>query len=541
MVLSVGLFLTFWAGCTEEEPTNTDSTPPSVSVTHPLSFGLYGVEVRDTTTIIVRATDNDAISEVEVFYHVQGDTTTKRIGVMAVTDSADYYAIHWEAAGIPNGSECLLRARATDRAGNQAASEAVRVLVIIVSEIGPPHANFVISPSEGKVLTEFAYDASLTDDDISDPEELLVRWDFEGDGIWDRDTTEHLDVTDEVYHTYAIPDTYQVVLEVFNDYYSVPLGLPDRKERRLVVKPAHGDPRPPDGQELLRVAAGDYPIGVVACTPSDSCDIFDLSETVDSTLTIRISNDYYIDKYEVTNRLYLDFLNAVMDSGWIFYDVGDRSVRSAANSTLLMTLADNLTRVKIQMVDSTFWSDEDYLDHPVVGVTWHGAYEYGAFYGLRLPTEAEWEVAARATAASSLHMYPWDAINEIDNSYANYYGSYDPFEGQAIATTPVGAYNGLLLGDIATKDAQGPFGTYDQAGNAAEWVADWFDATAYGDLLAQAGLVIDPQGPPIGADKVLRGGSWSQFPHGLRLTMRQAIAPRTTSSWIGFRTAYTKY
>ncbi|MBD3235089.1 MAG: SUMF1/EgtB/PvdO family nonheme iron enzyme, partial [Candidatus Eisenbacteria bacterium] len=203
--------------------------------------------------------------------------------------------------------------------------------------------------------------------------------------------------------------------------------------------------------------------------------------------------------------------------------------------------SDDYTRVKFQFADSTYWADELYYDHPVTGVTWYGAREYAAFYGLRLPTEVEWEIAARGMRLGTQHLYPWEDFTEVDSTYTNYYGSDDPYEGSRIPTTPVGAFNGSPLGGVLTEDAVGPFATYDQAGNAAEWCSDWYSSAVYDELEEEIGTPIDPQGPDFGTDRVLRGGSWAQFKDQLRLTNRQAADPATTAPWIGFRTAYTVY
>ncbi|MBD3237054.1 MAG: SUMF1/EgtB/PvdO family nonheme iron enzyme, partial [Candidatus Eisenbacteria bacterium] len=379
--------LLFWAGCSEEKPEDVDATAPSVAIRFPLSFDREGAEVRDSTEIVVEATDNADVEQVEIFYHIQGDTTTKRIALLEEPDSTGAYRTLWRTAQIPNGSDCLLRAQATDPVGNVGVSEEVRVLVINLSDIGPPDVALLITPSEGTVLTDFCFDASLTTDDLADPVDLLVRWDFEGDGIWDRDTTEGLNITDIVCHRYSVPDTYSVVLEVYNQYYSIPFDLPGMlpRPRRVIVKPAFGDPRPPEGQELVRVQGGTYPIGALSCAPGDSCDIVDQDETVDDTLMVRLSNDIFIDKYEVTNRLYIDFLNAATDSNFVYYDFVTSEVRKVSNDRLVLRLSDDYTRVKFQFADSTYWADELYYDHPVTGVTWYGAREYAAFYGLRLP------------------------------------------------------------------------------------------------------------------------------------------------------------
>ena len=125
-------------------------------------------------------------------------------------------------------------------------------------------------------------------------------------------------------------------------------------------------------------------------------------------------------------------------------------------------------------------------DEPVVNVDWAEAAAYCEWVGGRLPTEAEWELAARGPQGRE---YPWGA--EWDPARLNAAGDAD---GHA-KTAPVGSY----------PSGASPFGLLDMGGNVAEWTADWYDARAYRDAKAK-----DPKGPPRGRYKVARGGSWSE-------------------------------
>jgi formylglycine-generating enzyme required for sulfatase activity/tRNA A-37 threonylcarbamoyl transferase component Bud32 len=156
-------------------------------------------------------------------------------------------------------------------------------------------------------------------------------------------------------------------------------------------------------------------------------------------------------------------------------------------------------------------------DHPVVNVSWWDALAYCRWLSEvtgqehRLPTEAEWEKAARGTDGG---IYPWG--NRWDDTKCNA-GS-----GSQRDTTPVDAYS--PAGDS-------PFGCADMAGNVLEWVADWYDAEYY----ALSSITQDPFGPASGVVRALRGGSWSSSAREVRCASRFNANPTITSPKAGFR------
>ena len=155
-------------------------------------------------------------------------------------------------------------------------------------------------------------------------------------------------------------------------------------------------------------------------------------------------------------------------------------------------------------------------NYPVLGVNWDSATAYcnwlsaktGKKY--RLPTEAEWEKAARGT---DQRRFPWG--NTIDPSYANYTGAQRYDTGQL-----VGFYDGSKRGDLQTHSNASPYGAYDMAGNVAEWCQDWYSRTYY-----SASPRKNPQGPANGAYRVVRGGSFFMEPQDLRTYARSAAWP----------------
>ena len=153
----------------------------------------------------------------------------------------------------------------------------------------------------------------------------------------------------------------------------------------------------------------------------------------------------------------------------------------------------------------------DRANHPATSVSWFGAREYCAWIGGRLPTEAEWEWAARGPAA---HRWPW---------------------GTPRVTCAMAVFGGRGCSDGSTDEARmsgrSRYGIQHLAGNVWEWTADWYRPDAY--TKARAG---DPRGPRRGRRRVVRGGSWNdRDPSELRASARAAYPPDRRSVSGGFR------
>ena len=245
-------------------------------------------------------------------------------------------------------------------------------------------------------------------------------------------------------------------------------GSPASKARGLPKLPATIVGK--DGAPMVLVPAGEFPMG------SEQGD--DDEQPVHRVFL----DSFYLDTFEVTNGQFAKFVAAIQsEPPWGFADQETPVMRA---------------------------------DHPVRWVNWLEATGYCLWAGKRLPTEAEWEKAARGTDG---RVYPW--------------GNEPP--------TPVHAVFGLKEGadtvsPIGNRDkGRSPYGVHDLAGNLYEWVADWYDEAVY-----TTQLTINPRGPAAGATKVQRGGSYINSPYRLRASFRTKGDPTEHDPNVGFRCAH---
>jgi len=231
-----------------------------------------------------------------------------------------------------------------------------------------------------------------------------------------------------------------------------------------------------DSSVMVYVPAGDFYMG-----SSDSDASADDDEKPMHPVYL---DEFWIDQFEVTNTAFARFVEATGYQTGAEKEGRSRNWRNAA---------------------------EGKDDHPVVDVSWNDAVAYCEWVGKRLPTEAEWEKAARGTDGK---IWPWG--NDWDEDKAN---SKEAGPGH---TTAVGSY----------PDGASPYGGMDMAGNAWEWVADWYQGDYY-----QTSPRSNPQGPNQGAYRVVRGGSWA-LPQGLaRCASRFGFIPWVGRDDLSFRCA----
>lgn len=190
---------------------------------------------------------------------------------------------------------------------------------------------------------------------------------------------------------------------------------------------------------------------------------------------------FYMDKYETTNALY----EACVTAGKC-----------------------QPPRISSSASHPNYYGNAQYGNYPVINVNWDMAKTYCEWRGARLPTEAEWEKAARGTDGRT---YPWG--EGLDTTRANY---FDSKMGDPVA---VGSY----------ENGKSPYGIYDMAGNVWEWVSDWYDAYPGGDPNASSDF-----GQKA---RVLRGGAWLDPGNSLHSTFRGELDPTHSFGNIGFRCA----
>ena len=241
--------------------------------------------------------------------------------------------------------------------------------------------------------------------------------------------------------------------------------------------------------------------------------------------TEEIPYNYQIMVTDVTVAQYVDFLNSAMADETLKVS-GDQLVGSYPGDEFrgvkheLEIKAGDYVYVPLNDPASRFIFDGTYFsvlsgweEHPVTNVSWFGALGYCEYYDYRLPSELEWEKAARGS--SDTRPFPWG--DEIARNNANYYTSRDPFEDMSSfgsRTTPVGFYNGKTYIGYTTLDSASPYGLYDMAGNVWQWVGDV---------------------TPSFSDRFMHGGSKGTYDMDLRVWVRNSAPPMYYSPSVGFR------
>lgn len=274
---------------------------------------------------------------------------------------------------------------------------------------------------------------------------------------------------------------------------------PPPPPKPIPAGPKVGDVKvnPKDGLRYAWVPPGTFRMG---CSDGDT----ECQADEKPAHAVRITRGFWMGQTEVTVEAYKRYVRATGGSMPPEPKFGDRALNAGWGSDGL----------------------------PMNMVTWNDARDYCQWAGLRLPTEAEWEYAARAGSQAArygeLDEVAWYADNSGDQridsrsvwekEQSKY---YDRLVANANRPRPVG------------QKRPNNFQLYDMLGNLWEWVADWYGAGEYGNRSSRE--VSDPQGPPGGERRTLRGGSWIDDPRFVRLSGRSSSAPSSRYNNFGFR------
>jgi formylglycine-generating enzyme len=254
-----------------------------------------------------------------------------------------------------------------------------------------------------------------------------------------------------------------------------------------------------------------------------------------------VDYDYEIMITHVTNEQFANYLNEALAAGalrlgeveveageqvWIEtgvagYYPGDpfdgykHEEEIRPGDKLHMPLEEDGLRLTVD--GEVFTAIHEYSNHPMTMITWFGAESYCDYFGWRLPSEVEWEKAARGTEIVDGYALPFPWGTEIERNNANFYSSFDLFVkmfGKLGNTTPVGFYNGNTYSSYQTLDSASPYGVYDMAGNVWEWTGDLYAKQHY---------------------RHMRGGSFYSYEVDLRVWKFNSAGPQHYSPQVGFR------
>lgn len=319
-------------------------------------------------------------------------------------------------------------------------------------------------------LVKVTLDATLVYDAEDPSGNIEVRWDLDNNGNWDT--------------AYTLTQTYNFQYTAATKPRFIRMQVRDAGgltgEMTAVVP------------EMVRIPAGTFNLGAGTGAAEEQ-----------PIHTVMLS-EYFMGRYEVMNWQFATFLS---ENGNDQYYSSEMSI--------------------VRLSDGSFIAENGRENFPVTHVDWASANAYAEWYNKKLPTEAQWEKAARGPAVGNVmpvRDFPWGY--GITSAYANYLVNPRPYNGLA----PVGTYTGDVVNSIQTVLNSGFYGCFDLIGNVSEWTNDYFQANYY-----SVSPSIDPPGPASGTHRVHRGGSYETPVDQLRNTRRFTTLPTARPYHVGFR------
>jgi formylglycine-generating enzyme required for sulfatase activity len=285
-------------------------------------------------------------------------------------------------------------------------------------------------------------------------------------------------------------------------------------------------PEPPCEPDMVFIPGGEFEMG----------DHFGEGNADELPVHAVYISSFYMSRHEITNQQYCDYLNSAYDACDIKVDGG--IVYASSDSSNSYPYCDTHGYDADSQIDYSGGlfsvrskGGRNMSNDPMVEVSWYGAVAYCDFYGYRLPTEAEWEYAARGGLSGK--RFPWG--DTISHSQANY--KADP-SGYPYDVNPTSGFHpdwddGIYpytapIGSFASNG----YGLYDMGGNVWEWCNDWYDSNYYG-----VSPYDNPQGPPSGIYRILRGGTGHINADECRVADRGTYVPDRRYVDRGFRVA----
>lgn len=253
------------------------------------------------------------------------------------------------------------------------------------------------------------------------------------------------------------------------------------------------------GIDWVSIPAGNFTMG---STAADTAIWHEINEYPQHIVYL---DSYQIDKYEVTNNQYSVFMAAGGYSNIAYWTTEGWTWRTSNSIT-----------APLYWLSGQYNSGNAFPSHPVVGVNWYEAYAFCQWAGGHLPTEAQWEKAARYT---DTRYYPWGSTWDAAKCNSTYNTPPDNFT----YSSPVGYFSA----------GASYYGVHDMAGNVFEWVNDWYSSTYYND----PGATSNPTGPTSGTHRHFRGGSFHMPASLCRVACRSVAPPASRDSHSGFRVA----